>query len=109
MELETAARTLSGLSHPARLSVIRLLVQAGPEGMPAGALAEHLEMLPNTLSANLRTLLHAGLVTSVREGRSIRYFADYDCLREVIGFLLEDCCCGVDACRPKRATEVFKC
>lgn len=100
MELETASKILSGLSNPSRLAVIRLLVQAGETGVSAGVLAERLEVLPNTLSANLRVLLHADLVRSEREGRHIRYFANYDCLRSVLSFLLEDCCAGVSACQP---------
>lgn len=101
MELTSAVTSLAALALEGRLSVFRLLVQAGPEGLPAGEIARRLEVLPNTLSANLNVLSHAGLVASRREGRSIIYSANYDAMRDLLTFLMEDCCGGVpEICAP---------
>ena len=96
METNLAVSALAALAHPVRLSVVRLLVKAGSDGLTAGDLSDRLGVLPNTLSANLKALSYAGLVSSQREGRSIRYHASYDCLKHLINFMIEDCCCGVD-------------
>jgi len=99
-----AVEALSALAHEGRLSVFRLLVRAGPEGLAAGDIARKLDVLPNTLSANLTVLATAGLVSSRRDGRSIIYKADYDRMSGLLGFLIEDCC-NVDAsiCAPVAA------
>ncbi len=69
--------------------------------MPAGAIARQLDVPPNTLSANLNVLFHAGLVRSRRQGRSIIYTAEYDRMRDLLGFLVEDCCGGSpEICAP---------
>ncbi len=94
MELETAAACLSALAHESRLKVFRLLVQAGVLGLPAGEVARRLEVLPNSLSPNLNVLAHAGLVRARRQGRSIIYTAQYQRMRDLLGFLVEDCCGG---------------
>ncbi len=85
---------LSALGHEGRLAIFRLLVKAGPVGIAAGDIARTLEILPNSLSANLNVLSHAGLITSRRDGRSIIYSADYDAMSGLLGFLMEDCCNG---------------
>ena len=104
MESQTAIRVLSALAHPGRLDVFRLLVRAGPEGIPAGEIARATGSLANTLSANLNVLSGAGLVRSRREGRSIIYAADYDSMRELLTFLMEDCCNGSpEICAPLAA------
>lgn len=101
MEINRATSAFAALGQPTRLAVLRLLIKAGPEGMAAGALASALGVLPNTLSANLAVLSHAGLVLSERQGRSIVYRADMDGLRGLLTFLLEDCCGGrSDLCQP---------
>ncbi len=101
MELKIASTTLSALGHEARLAIFRLLVQAGPQGVAAGEIARRLEMIPNTLSANLNVLSHAGLIGSRREGRSIIYAADYPAVSGLLGFLMEDCCNGApEICAP---------
>lgn len=92
---------LSALGHDGRLAIFRLLVKAGPQGVAAGEIARTLEVLPNTLSANLSVLTHAGLIASRREGRSIIYAADYAAMSSVLGFLMEDCCNGApEICAP---------
>jgi ArsR family transcriptional regulator, arsenate/arsenite/antimonite-responsive transcriptional repressor len=101
MEMNNAVTTLSALGHDQRLSIFRLLVRAGPHGLFAGEIAEKLDTLPNTLSANLSVLSRTGLVVSEREGRNIRYRADMDAMKQLIGFLLEDCCGGdASLCTP---------
>lgn len=101
MEPTTATQALSALAHPGRLEVFRLLVRAGPDGVAAGDIARATGSLANTLSANLNVLAGAGLVTSRREGRSIIYAAGYDRMRELLAFLMEDCCGGnPEICAP---------
>lgn len=100
-KLTKAVEALSSLAHEGRLSVFRLLVRAGREGLAAGEIARKLDVLPNTLSANLTVLSNAGLVGSKREGRSIIYTADYDRMTALLGFLMEDCCNGeASICAP---------
>ncbi|MFO1015610.1 MAG: metalloregulator ArsR/SmtB family transcription factor [Caulobacteraceae bacterium] len=94
MENERAVAALSALAHLGRLQVFRLLVQAGPDGMAAGEIAKATGSLANTLSTNLNILAHAGLVASRREGRSILYTAAYEQMRDLLAFLMEDCCAG---------------
>ena len=104
METKTATNALSALAHPGRLEVFRLLVRAGPEGVAAGDIARATGSLANTLSANLNVLAGAGLVTPRREGRSIIYAAGYDRMRELLAFLMEDCCGGnPEICAPLAA------
>jgi DNA-binding transcriptional ArsR family regulator len=104
METKSAVASLAALAHEGRLSAFRLLVQAGAEGLAAGEIARRLEVLPNTLSANLNVLTHAGLIASRRQGRSIIYTADYGAMRELLSFLMEDCCAGTpEICAPLAA------
>ncbi len=101
MELKNALDGLSALAHEGRLKAFRLLVQAGVMGLPAGEVARRLDMAPSSLSANLNVLSHAGLVRSRRQGRSIIYTAEYDRMRDLLGFLVEDCCGGQpEICSP---------
>jgi ArsR family transcriptional regulator len=104
MESPSAVAALSALAHTGRLEVFRLLVRAGPKGVAAGEIARATGSLANTLSANLNVLAGAGLVTSRREGRSIIYAAGYDRMRELLAFLMEDCCGGnPEICAPLTA------
>ncbi len=101
MDINQAIPAFSALSQRTRLDVFRLLINAGPDGMSAGEIGERLDVRQNTMSANLTVLLNAGLVRNEREGRSIRYFADIESLRGLLGFLMEDCCGGrPDLCQP---------
>ena len=101
MEPNDAVAALSALAHPGRLSIFRLLVKAGEDGLPAGRIAADTGSLPNTLSANLNILTAAGLTGSRREGRSIIYTANFEAMRGLLGFLMEDCCSGEPAiCAP---------
>jgi DNA-binding transcriptional ArsR family regulator len=94
MQLPIAVEALSALAHASRLAVFRLLVRAGTDGMAAGDIAREVGALPNTLSTHLTILGHTGLIRSRRDGRSIIYSADYDRMRDLLGFLVADCCAG---------------
>ncbi|MCI0585970.1 MAG: helix-turn-helix domain-containing protein [Planctomycetes bacterium] len=95
METRDALGALAALAHATRLAVFRALVRAGPAGVPAGALSQRLAVPPATLSFHLAALARAGLVASRREGRSIRYAADFRAMRALVDFLTEDCCAGL--------------
>ncbi len=94
MEMKNAVVGLSALAHEGRLTVFRMLVQAGPTGIAAGEIARRLEVPPNTLSANLTILSHAGLIDSRRKGRSVIYTARYENMTELLEYLMKDCCGG---------------
>lgn len=101
MKSEIAVNSLSALAHEGRLAVFKMLVKAGPEGIAAGEIARKLDVPPNSLSANLNILSHAGLVESRREGRFIIYSARYDQMSKLLGYLLDDCCNGApEICAP---------
>ncbi len=110
MESKVAVASLAALAHEGRLAAFRLLVQAGEAGLAAGEIARRLEVLPNTLSASLNILSHAGLVDSRRDGRSIIYTARYDAMRDLLAFLMEDCCAGApQICGPLAAIASQAC
>jgi DNA-binding transcriptional ArsR family regulator len=101
MDVIEALEALSALANETRLWVFRLLVQAGADGMTAGEIADNLSCRQNTMSSHLKFLLQAGLVSSHREGRHVRFRADYDTIKSLILFLMEDCCQGkAEVCRP---------
>ena len=101
MDVIEALQALSALSNETRLWVFRLLVQAGPEGMTAGDISENLSSRQNTMSSHLKMLSQAGLVKSDREGRHVRYRADFDSIQGLVLFLMEDCCQGkAEVCGP---------
>ncbi len=101
MQLPVAVEALSALAHGHRLAVFRLLVRAGAGGMPAGAIAREVGVLPNSLSTHLTILGHAGLIRSRRVGRSVIYSADYAGMRALMAFLVADCCAGrPEICAP---------
>lgn len=89
-----ALAALAALSQPTRLQCFRLLVSAEPAGVPAGELARRLGVPQNTLSAHLSIMSNSGLVRGERQGRSIIYRADLAYFREIVIFLLKDCCGG---------------
>lgn len=89
-----AVDALGALAHETRLAVFRLLVRAGPSGMVAGEIADHAGVAASTMSHHLATLERAGLTGSQREGRLIRYRADFAAMRRLLAFLVQDCCQG---------------
>ena len=89
-----AVDALAALAHETRLSVFRMLVVAGPEGMIAGTIADRIAVPPSTMSHHLASLERAGLVHSERHSRQIHYRADYAGMRRLLRFLMQDCCGG---------------
>jgi DNA-binding transcriptional ArsR family regulator len=100
MEKIEAVAALAALAQDNRLDVFRLLVQAGPEGMPAGVVAEALGLAPNTLTFHFDRLRQAGLVTVRREGRLMIYAAQYEQMNALVGFLTKNCCRGAPSASP---------
>jgi len=94
MDGTRALLALQALAQETRLAIFRLLVAAGPSGLPAGAIAERLEVPPSTLSFHLKELDRAGLVRSWRRARQIFYTAEFETMRRLLSFLTEDCCGG---------------
>ena len=104
MEKLDAVAGLAALAQENRLDVFRLLVQAGPAGMPAGEIADTLGIAPNTLTFHFDRLRMAGLVSVRREGRSMIYAARYETMNALLGYLTENCCRGT----PQRRCEPAK-
>jgi ArsR family transcriptional regulator, arsenate/arsenite/antimonite-responsive transcriptional repressor len=101
MKKHDALAALAALSQDNRLDVFRLLVETGRDGMPAGSIAEALDVAPNTLTFHLDRLRDAGLVTVRRDGRSMVYSARYETMNALIAYLTENCCRGrADQCMP---------
>lgn len=100
MQSEMAVRALSALAQEHRLAAYRMLVEAGPQGLAAGALAEQLAIAPSSLSFHLAQLANAGLVRQDRQGRSIIYSADFAEMNRLVGYLTENCCRGAGCAAP---------
>ncbi|MDT8853787.1 metalloregulator ArsR/SmtB family transcription factor [Paracoccaceae bacterium Fryx2] len=89
------ARALAALGHDARLSIFRLLVRAGEEGLRVSDIGDHLGLAPSTLSHHLSALVDAGLVVQERQGREVLNRVDFPAMRSVVTFLTSECCAGV--------------
>ena len=101
MEKTETLAALAALAQENRLDVFRLLVQAGPDGLAAGAVAEKLSLAPNTLSFHFDRLKQAGLVSCTRDGRSLIYAARFETVNGLLAYLTENCCSGVASdCAP---------
>ncbi|MBB3921257.1 MULTISPECIES: ArsR/SmtB family transcription factor [Xanthomonas] len=94
MKDDSAVAALSALAHTDRLAAFRMLVRAGPDGMPSGEIAERLTIPPTRMSFHLATLERARLLRSWRDGRRVLYAASYEDMRQLLSFLTEDCCSG---------------
>ena len=94
MKKNQALDAFSALSQETRLDVFRLLVKMQPEAMPAGDIAREVDVPPSTMSVHLAILSRAGLITSARRGRIVSYKADIDGIRDLLTFLVKDCCRG---------------
>lgn len=110
MNSETIINALGALAQEHRLAAFRLLVQAGTEGLAAGAIADRLSVPASSMSFHLAQLGHAGLVSQRRESRSIIYTADYVAMNRLMGYLTENCCAGVGCttateCSPATLSE----
>lgn len=97
MELDIAVSRLAALAQGSRLSVFRLLVEHGPDGLPAGEIAEQLGIAPNTLSFHLKELSNAGLLRSRPQGRFVYYAPDFEAMNALLAYLTENCCAGSTA------------
>ena len=101
MKKDHVVAALAALAQDSRLDVFRLLVQAGPEGLSAGRVAETLGVAPNTLTFHFDRLRDAGLVTVRRNGRSMIYAARFEAMNDLVSFLTENCCQGAqEKCPP---------
>jgi len=111
MEKLDAIAALAALAQEWRLDIFRLLVQAGPEGIPAGQIGERLGLPSATLSFHLKELKQANLVTFRRESRSLIYMAAYPTMKALMGYLSENCCqgdaaaCGIGVCDPPPVSQ----
>lgn len=94
MESEAVVNALSALAQTSRLAIFRLLVQAGPEGLPAGRISEKLGIPASSLSFHLKELSHAGLIRPRQQSRFVIYAARFDAMNELIAYLTENCCGG---------------
>lgn len=100
MKAKQVVTALAAIAHDHRLAIYRLLVEKGPAGLPAGEIAERLEMPPSSLTFHLQQMLHAGLVTQRRLGRQIIYAADYAAMNALVAYLSKNCCGGDAQCGP---------
>jgi ArsR family transcriptional regulator, arsenate/arsenite/antimonite-responsive transcriptional repressor len=105
METKQAVQALAALAQDSRLAIFRLLVQAGPAGLAAGAIGEKLDLPPATLSFHLAGLTRAGLAQSRQDGRFVIYSASFESMNALVAFLTENCCggatCAPAACQPE--------
>ena len=95
MDMDLAAKQLAELGNAHRLFAYRLLVKAGEEGLTVGEIQAHLQIPGSTLSHHLSHLIWAGLVTQAREGRALRCRANFPAMRQLVGYLVDECCTGV--------------
>ena len=105
-----AVKSLAALAQESRLSIFRSLVQAGPQGLPAGQLAESLGISPSSLTFHMKELTHSGLAESRQEGRYVIYSAQINSMNALLTYLTDNCCGGnpcspVAACKPSRAIK----
>jgi ArsR family transcriptional regulator, arsenate/arsenite/antimonite-responsive transcriptional repressor len=92
MDSPHAVQALSALAHETRLAIFRLLVETGPDGLPAGAIAERVGIPPSSLTFHVQLLHRAGLVAQNRAGRQLIYAADFGAMNGLVGYLTENCC-----------------
>jgi DNA-binding transcriptional ArsR family regulator len=107
MEMMATIDALGALAHDARLRIFRLLIEAGPEGLAAGAIAQQLSLPGATLSFHLAHLARTGLVRSRQDGRFVIYSADFATMNDLVGFLTENCC-GGRSCAPAAKPKTLK-
>lgn len=100
MDKQSAISALGALAQETRLDVYRLLVTQGPEGLPAGVIADRLGVLPASLTFHLKELQHAGLITQRRLGRQLIYAAEYCAMNALLAYLTENCCGRGQSCAP---------
>lgn len=113
MKTKHAVEALGALAHEYRLGIYRLLVERGPEGLPAGAIGEAVGLVPSSLTFHLQNLHRAGLIVQRRESRSLIYSVDFDAMNGLVGYLTENCCSGSSAtcattCKPASKPKAAK-
>jgi ArsR family transcriptional regulator, arsenate/arsenite/antimonite-responsive transcriptional repressor len=110
MKDHDAIEALSALAHPTRLSVFKLLVQVGAQGVPAGDIARQIGVPVTTMSTHLGILSRAGVIEPRRESRTVYYALDVEGTRDLFAYLLADCCGGrPDLCQPVLAAADLAC
>jgi ArsR family transcriptional regulator, arsenate/arsenite/antimonite-responsive transcriptional repressor len=108
MDQKGAIAALGALAQDTRLELFRLLVTCGPEGLPAGVIAERLGVLPSSLSFHLQQLVHAGLIAQRRLSRQLIYSAEYGTMNDLLAYLTENCCGRGVSCAPAcNPTDAF--
>jgi ArsR family transcriptional regulator len=113
MKTTEIIEALSALAHEYRLAIFRLLVERGPEGLPAGVIAERIGIVPSSLTFHLQNLQKARLITQRRASRHLFYSADFTTMSSLVGYLTDNCCAesgaGCEAeCKPARQPKVSK-
>ena len=106
MKTARVIAALGALAHVHRLAIYRLLVQQGPEGLPAGAIGDRVGLVPSSLTFHLQALQRAGLIVQARASRQLIYSADYTSMNTVVGYLTDNCCAASGqscetACAPR--------
>lgn len=105
MKTDQAVQSLGALAHEHRLAIYRLLVERGPEGLPAGAIGEGVGLAPSSLTFHLQNLQRAGLLVQRRESRNLIYSVDFDAMNALVGYLTDNCCVGSSCateCKPAK-------
>ncbi len=113
MKTPAVVEALSALAHERRLAIYRLLVQRGPDGLPAGVIGDRVGLVPSSLTFHLQNLQRAGLIAQRRESRQLIYSADFGVMNGLVGYLTENCCgnSGVGCspnCAPARPAQLAK-
>ena len=103
MRLDDAATRLEALGNPTRLKIYRALVRAGEPGLAVGRLQEKLKIAPSTLSHHVKTLVSAGLIHQAREATTLICHANYDVMRDLVEFMVSECCADAIACKDTKA------
>ena len=100
METPQVIDALAALAHEHRLAIFRLLVEQGPEGLPAGTIADRVGLAPSSLTFHVQQLTRARLLTQRREGRQLFYATDFGAMNKLVGYLTENCCNASGQCSP---------
>jgi ArsR family transcriptional regulator, arsenate/arsenite/antimonite-responsive transcriptional repressor len=111
METEQAIQALGALAHAHRLAIYRLLVERGPDGLAAGAIAEGVGLAPSSLTFHLQNLQRSGLLVQRRESRSLIYSVDFGAMNALVGYLTDNCCVSSSCstqCKPAQAPRAGK-
>jgi DNA-binding transcriptional ArsR family regulator len=107
MKTPDAISALAALAHEHRLAIFRLLVEQGPDGLPAGEISERIGLVPSSLTFHLQHLARAGLLTQTRVGRQLFYATDFGAMNELVCYLTENCCDGA-GCAPSNVAQTRK-